>query len=171
MTARDAFKAKLMQEAITVRKQRKSDDIIDFIIDNWKWFVRRKGDMIEIKNNISISSSYSVDALCDALNIPDNVFFKRSPVVDIGGALLNFPASKFMELFISCCEKSSNSEATLFIVAGKKSICITNMQTTFDDDIDMILYFRTKGDLPDIHIFKTGDLLKRLPDLFEKQEI
>lgn len=151
------------------RRQQKSDDIIEFIKIHWNLFCSRKDEMRNALDMLGTSVPYTVDALCDQLSIPANVFFKRSPVRDIEGALLNFPDSKFLELFTSCCRTSKNGEVCLFIIAGKKSLVLTNMQTSFNPG-DVVMYFKSMGELPDIHIFKVDDAPKRMPTLFDHKE-
>ena len=149
------------------KRQQKSDDIIDFISTNWRLFVPCRADMVAVTSQLGSQLPYSVDALCDALAIPTNVYFKRSPVSDIGGTLLNFEQSKLFDLFQKCKQASSNREACLFIVAGQKSICITNMQTHFET-CKYDFWYRDSDN--EIHIFKAIEAQTRLPNLFNPRE-
>lgn len=150
------------------KRARKSDEIIDFITDNWQLFTATKKQMREAKSQLGTSTDYSVDALCDLLGIPNNVFFKRSPVVDVSGALLDFANSKLMKLFIDCCAKS-RGVACLVLVAGTKSVCITNMQTAYPAG-SMVMYYKPLDqDAPDIQIFGMNDAPNRLPRIFGKK--
>lgn len=151
------------------KKQQKSDEIIEFIKEHWNFFCGRRSDMKNAVDMLGSQVEHTVDALCDQLGIPSNVYFKRSPVVDVSGAILNFENSKLMELFVKCCSMSPRGEACLFVVAGKKSIVITNMQTTFYPGA-LIMYFKSLGEMPDIHIFSVNDAPKRMPNLFDHQE-
>lgn len=146
-------------------KQKKSDDIIQFIEANWKMFVPIRRMMTDTIMRLGRDVSYSVDSLCDLLGIPNNVYFKRTPVADIGGAILDFETSKLLELFNEC--RKHHDEVCLVVVAGKKSICITNMQTAFDLCKYDIKY---KAEDVEIHIFKAKDMPIRLPKLFNLSE-
>lgn len=152
------------------RKQKgiqKSDDIINFISTNWKLFVPTRSDMVTITSQLGGQIAYTVDALCDALGVPENVYFKRTPVVDIGGTLLNFEKSKLLDLFRKCREVSENGEACLFVVAGQKSICITNMQTQ-TETCNYDFWYRDDKD--EIHVFRAAEAQNRLPNLFNPKE-
>ena len=150
-----------------VKREQKHNDIIEFIEANWKLFVPRRSDMQAAKEQLGQQTQYSVDCFCDLLGIPGFVYFKRSPVVDIGGALLDFGKSKLFELFNRCVQMQSSHEAILFVVAGKKSLCITNMQTTFETtNYD----FRYWNENIEVHVFKAQDAALRLPNLFNPRE-
>lgn len=163
------FMATMEEAYAKQKKQQKSDDIIGFIKAHWSFFCSRRTDMTNAVEMLGSQVAYTVDALCDQLGIPDNVFFKRSPVVDVSGAILNFERSKLMELFVQCCASSKNGEACLFVVSGKKSIIITNMQTSFYPGA-FIMYFKSLGEMPDIHVFGVEDAPKRLPNLFDHKD-
>lgn len=157
------MKAAYQQE----RRQQKSNDIIQFITANWKLFARSRSEMSAVTQQLGNQLPYTVDALCDALGLPNCLFFKRSPVKDVAGAILNFPGSQLLELFMKCKAVTSNGEACLVLVAGTKSIVITNMQTTFDN-CQYDIWFRNGED--EIHIFHIRDAQIRLPKLFNPRE-
>ena len=157
------MKAAYQQE----RRQQKSNDIIQFITDHWKLFARSKSEMFAVTRQLGNQLPYTVDALCDALGLPTCVFFKRSPVKDVAGAILSFPGSSLLELFLKCKEVTSNKEACLVLVAGTKSIVITNMQTSFDN-CQYDIWYRCDDD--EIHIFHIKDAALRLPKLFNPEE-
>lgn len=164
MDDKNAFFEALHEGMKQQKKAQRSDDIITFITDNWKIFSpNNRGAMIEAYRSLGRDVTYSVDSLCDALGIPSNVYFKRSPVADIGGAILNFENSSLLKLFDTCVEKSERGEVCLFIVAGTKSICITNMQTHFEEAVLDIKFKRPESE---IHIFKAKDASHRLRNLF-----
>lgn len=161
-----SIKANYRQQA----KQQKSDDIIEFIKANWKLFTARRSEMAAAVQSLgSPGIPYSVDGLCDVLGIPDNVLFKRSPVKDVGNAVLNFPNTKLYEIFDKCYEARGQEEICLFIVAGKSSIVITNMPIQFPPD-DMICYLPAGLGINDIQIFRAADAPYRLPHLFQHDE-
>lgn len=148
------------------RKQR-SDDIVEFIRANWRFFAPTRAAMSAAYSQLGQQVPYTVDALCDQLGIAANVYFKRSPVADIGGTLLDFEGSKLFELFQKCISAQKGREACLFVVAGKKSICITNMQLHFET----VKYdFRYWDGDNEIHIFKASEAAERLPNLFNPKE-
>ena len=163
-----SIKANYKQQA----KQQKSDDIIEFIKSNWKLFTARRSDMVTAVQSLgSPGVPYSVDGLCDVLGIPSNVLFKRSPVKDVGNAILDFPKTKLFELFRKCIEVRdvTDQEICLFVVAGLKSIVITNMSTSYCCG-GMLCYFPMGSRENDIHIFKAADAPYRMPQLFKHDE-
>ena len=163
---RDNLKANYRQQA----KQQKSDDIIEFIKTNWKLFAASRGEMLTAVQSLGSNGiPYSVDGRCDVLGIPDNVLFKRSPVKDVGAAILDFKKNKLWDIFQKCLEVRdvTQKEICLFVVAGLKSIAITNMQTQYTGS--MLCYLPMGGE-NDIHIFKAADAPYRLPYLFKHEE-
>lgn len=162
-----------MLEADWKRQKRlqKTDDIIEFIAANWRLFTCSRAQMKQAVDSLGMrGTTYSVDSLCDLLGVPPYVFFKRSPVKDVGAAILNFKRSKLYELFEKCSlSMNSNSHlACLFVVAGTKSIVITNMQTTIPEN-GLVCYVPSASGY-DIHIFRADEAHLRLPNLFNPKE-
>ncbi len=149
------------------KRIQKSNDIIDFIATHWRFFVAKRATMQGVMQQLGGPVPFTVDSLCDQLGIPQFVYFKRSPVADIGGTLLDFEGSKLYELFNKCIQNAPHHEACLFVVAGKKSICITNMQIHFETCKYDFRYW--DGDT-EIHIFKASEAAERLPNLFNPKE-
>ena len=165
-----AFRAGLQNGYKQQRGMQKTDDIIEFIKSNWKFFSSTKAEVQKAAEAMGANGiEYSVDSLCDQLGVPENVFFKRSPVKDIGKAILNFRKSKLFELFLNCCKEKFGNEACVFVVAGKSSIVITNMQTRMEN-ADLLCYIRSAGTVNDIHIFRADEAPTRLPTLFNHSE-
>ena len=162
---RKAFLAAVGQAYKQQKRIQKSDDILTWIEENWKLFCFKKAQMTAAVSQLGQKVPYTVDSLCDLLAIPNNVYFKRSPVADIGGTLLSFEGSKLFELFQKCQQVAG--ECCLFVVAGKKSICITNMQTHFEN-CKYDFWYRDGS--TEIHIFKATEVNDRLPNLFNKEE-
>ena len=158
-----AFKEGLQNGYKQQRGLQKTDDIIDFIKTHWKLFCRSRNEMMAAANAMGTNGiKYGVDSLCDQLAVPGNIFFKRSPVKDIGKAILNFRKSKLFEMFLGCCRPEFGNEACVFVVAGQSSIVITNMQTHLDN-ADLLCYIRSNGTANDIHIFRADEAPLRLP--------
>lgn len=162
------FISDLSAELKAQQKVKRSDDILDFIRDHWRFFVAKKYEMTNALDQLGKTVPYTVDALCDQLCMPESVYFKRSPVAQIGEAMVDFPHSALMKTFIECCGKSRHGEVCLFVVSGKHSLCITNMQTTFEPG-RFICYYKSKGDLADVHVFKADDAAVRLPNMFNPE--
>lgn len=165
--ARKAFMANVSTAWKQQKRLQKSDDIMNWIVENWKLFCSRRTEMSAAVSQLGQQVPYTVDALCDLLGIPNNVYFKRSPVTDVGGTLLSFGKSKLLELFKKCREAQKNHEACLFIVAGQKSICITNMQTSFTN-CNCDFWYKDEED--EMHVFKATEAANRLPNLFTHEE-
>ena len=164
---RDAFMSAIATAMRRQKREQKSDDIIEFLKAHWDWFFYRRSSMLQLMDGMGNQFPATVDAFCDQLGIPENVWFKRTPINDIKQLYLTFETSRAKKLFIDCVNKSRNHEACLFLVTGKSSMCITNMQTTFPPG-RLICYQKSTGDLPDIHIFKANEVPLRLPNLFTK---
>lgn len=162
-----AFMGDISQAYKQEKRLQKSNDIIQFIQANWKLFTRTRSEMSGAVSQLGNQLPYTVDALCDTLGVPNNVFFKRSPVKDVADAIINFPTSPLLELFMKCKAASRNGEACLVLVAGRKSIVITNMQTNFDV-AQYDIWFRNGDD--ELHIFKIADANFRLPNIFNPKE-
>ena len=166
----DEMVAAMQASMKTQRAQQKSEDIIHFIRDNWRLFCKSKGQMQEYVRQLGTPGvPYSVDSLCDMLGVPDNVYFKRAPVKDIGNAVLNFQNTKLYNIYQKCSEAQNERDVCIFVVAGKSSIVITDMPTQFPPD-DMICYMPNGGSKNDIQIFRASDASYRLPNLFENDE-
>ena len=166
---REAFLADIGNQAARQRKEQKSDDIIKYIRTNWKLFCSRRSEMEQHMRGLGTIYPYSVDALCDQLGLPDNVFFKKYKVTDTSIALLRFPKSKIFDDFQACCVQVPSAEALLFAVAGNSTIIVTNMQTSYFEG-QMHLFFKSLGALPDIHIFAPENAPERIPTLFDKTD-
>lgn len=165
---RDAF-----MDALTVAMQKQgreqhSDDIITFLKDHWKWFFYRRKDMVDLVDQMGNQFPATVDAFCDQLGVPETVWFKRANAADLRQLFATFETSRIRKTFMTCVEKSASSEACLVLVAGKSSMCVTNMQTQYPAG-SMICYYKSTGDLPDIHLFKADEIPARLPNLFTQQ--
>ena len=167
MQGLDGFMSDMRAAYQQERRQQKSNDIIQFITEHWKLFARSRSEMSAVTSQLGNQLPHTVDALCDALGLPTNVFFKRSPVKDVAAAILNFPSSQLLELFQKCKAVVKNGEACLVLVAGQKSIVITNMQTSFDN-CKYDIWYRCDDD--EIHIFHIRDAAMRLPNLFTPKE-
>ena len=166
----EAMRARLKADYRQQANQQKSDDIIEFIKSNWKFFVSRRGEMTTAVQSLGTPGHpYSVDGLCDVLGVPTNVLFKRSPVKDVGAAILDFPNSQLWKLFMKCSE-AVGEEICLFVVAGTKSICITDMQTRMESGTMLIHFVPVVDSVQDIHIFKVKEAPERLPNLFNHEE-
>lgn len=153
------------------KRMKKTDDIIEFIASNWKLFTGSRTQMKQAVDSLGHNGvPYSVDGLCDLLGVPDNVYFKRSPVKDIGAAILDFKHSKLMELLLKCTEAQNGKDVCMFVVAGKSSICITDMQTTMTPGMMLIHLVPAIEFVQDIHIFKAAEASERLPNLFNHAE-
>ena len=164
---REAFFSAITKAMSQQKREQKSDDIIDFLKNHWNWFFYRRRDMLELVEQMGSQFPATVDAFCDQLGVPDNVWFRRSVAADLRQLFATFDASKAKQIFMTCVEKSQNGEACLFLIAGKSSLCVTNMQTQFEPG-RMICYYKSTGELPDIHVFKADELPIRLPNLFVK---
>lgn len=162
----EAFFAAVSSRATQERKDVKSAAIIEFIRKNWKLFCPYRIDMEQAVGQLGMTYDYTVDSLCNQLGIHENVFFKRTKPADTSIALLRFDKSPLFELFLGCCEKVTSAECLLFAVAGVHSLVITNMQTDYVEG-RMHMFYKSKGILPDIHIFKVEDAPDRLPTLFK----
>ena len=78
------------------KKQRKSDDILDFIKANWKLFTATRSQMQTLCEELEQRGDLSVTALAEALGLPETVLFKKVKVVDTAKLVLNFRKSELV---------------------------------------------------------------------------
>jgi hypothetical protein len=161
-----AFLDSIPQQAKRQSRNRKSDDIIEFIKKYWRLFCSSRYDMRNAVEQLGTTVPYSVDALCDLLGVPTNVLFKKVKVIDTSAALLDFEKSELFNQFVNLCQSFKSGEVCLFAVAGQRSLIITNMQTDYVEG-RMHLLFKSMGNLPDIHVFRPEDAPLRIPTLFD----
>lgn len=113
-------------------------------------------------------TDYNLDAFCDLLGVPENVYFRKVKVVDTATTLLRFEKSALYKLFYDCKAAQKGREICLFAVSGEHTIIITDMQTRYVTGL--VHQFYRDADDHDIHIFKAADAPARMPSLFEHKQ-
>lgn len=156
------------------KKQRKSDDILDFIKANWKLFTATRNQMQTLCEELEQRGDLSVTALAEALGLPDTVLFKKVKVVDTAKLVLNFRKSELVSLFNKLIETKTKPghkapELCVFAVAGNHTMLVTNMRTKrVPGKVELFLTAEEGNN--DIHVFPFVDAPERLPVLFGNKE-
>ena len=159
-----AFRQNLKEE----RKQRKSDEIISFIRNNWKLFSPSAAYMRGVCEELEQRGELTVSDLCDALDVPSCVMFKKVKAVDASSLLLNVRSSPIYKLYM---EKAESADGlVLVVVAGERSLIVTDRRT---EQVPGLVHVYVKGDesagTRDINIFTVKDAQMRLPSIFRKE--
>lgn len=179
----DNFEQMFREELKQSQKQHKSDDIIDFMEANWFMFCGSKKEFVAVKRELEDDSRLNVSSLCDALNVPESVMFKKIKVADTGKLYLYGVKSTLCKLFGEVYNKwlketgqsdGSGAYLYLFLIAGDHSLVMTNEQIRplvgtsmlvcsprLDEDFDE--YF-------DIYVFPAREIAHRLPRMFNHLE-
>lgn len=161
----DKFKAELKQ----AKAQQKSDDIIQFIVDNCTMFGTSKADVKKVCDELSQYNDLSVTALAEALYIPDYIVFMKAKVVDTAKLVLKFTTSSIYKSFVAELDKRRDMGMSkylcLVLVAGRHSMVITNMNVC---DYGGLVKLCLMSDLgrDEINVFMFKDAAKRMPHVF-----
>jgi hypothetical protein len=121
----DQFREGLKQAV----KERKSDDIVQFIRTNWKLFCSSRRRMEDVCEDLSQRDDLNPTALADALGLPDCILFKKVKVVDTAKTLLRLKSSELYKTFTGLQRVKDGQETCLLVVAGGHTLVMTNMST------------------------------------------
>lgn len=165
-----AFKAGLKEE----KKQRKSNEILDFIVEHPLLFCSSKAVMNERLEEIRQQDDYNVTALADVLGLPDYVLFKKVKVVDTAKTFLHSTKSPLFKLYIEQLDKRRKRPDTdpplcIIMVAGEHTMIISNVGCQLVPGIvNMIV--PGEGSHADIHMFTAKEAPLRMPKVFNHKE-
>lgn len=114
-------------------KQRKSDDIVEFMRAHWRMFCSSRNTMLLICKELEQQGDLTPGALADALGVDRMVRFKKVKMVDMAKLVIN-PANhplyrKFKEL-----EAVSKDGLVLVFVCGERSLVMTNTSVPREPD-------------------------------------
>ena len=168
----DGFLEAFKQGLKEAKKQRKTDDILEFMKKNWKLFCSSKAEMDSLVDEMYQQGGGSVDRLADMLGLPETVLFKKVKLVDTADMLLNLMKSPMYKLFLGQREKSPHLAHGLciFFVAGDHTLVMTDMST---ERVPGLVHIS----IPDedlggsLEVFKASEAPLRLPRLFNHKEL
>ena len=160
MSLAEQFKAGLRQ----AKKEQKSDDIVQFMRDNWKLFCSSRKRMDNICEELEQQGQLNPTALSAALDLDERILFKRVKIVDTADAMLNLPKSDLYKTFIGLDRVKNHKEACLIAVAGKFSSVLTDMATVLPEGTVELRMKESDGRY--ITLFRVGDAARRMPALF-----
>ena len=154
--------AKSLQMSSRARsKATKSEELFWFVAKHLNLFCDNVKEAKAYVDMLVNKGDMSVDSIADMLNIPEYVFFKKYSALDIRKMLVNFQKSAVWDDFMNGVDKTKNGQIVLFMVSGESSYVATNMQTDYVEG-RMHLFFKSIGELPDIHIFHYKDAPLRM---------
>ena len=146
------------------KKQRRSDDIVDWIRDNASRLRRSKHAVYDAERQLQQQGlDLTVDNLCDQLGLPDNLYFKRVVFEDNKLTLWNLPKSPLIDVFKRCRKHGGHKELAVVAVSGKHSMVATNMQVHLET-APIVCYIKDP-EVGDIYVFPAVELQERLPNL------
>lgn len=155
------------------RKQRKSDDILDFIRNNWKLFSKSRQELESVYDELEQRGDLSVTAVAEALGLPDTLLFKKVKLVDTAKLVLQFESSSLYTLFMDQVARrttgSRPAELCLVAVAGAHTMVVTNMPTRRVAGTVQLCKVMEDG-TNDVHVFSVRDAQVRMPGLFDHKE-
>ena len=155
------------------KKERKTNDILEYIRSHWSLFSSSKHHMDNLVEEMEQQQSVSLDLLADMLELPKSVLFMRTTKVETAKAFLHPLRSTLYKKFQKAVElksagKNYDVSLCIFFVAGDSTIIMTNMDTrTVEDKVH--LFIGAKEGHRNVHIFKAADAPLRLPELFKHE--
>ena len=164
----EAFKGSLKD----ARKQRKSDELLDFIIGNWSLFCSSKACMDQVVEELVQYDDLSVTALAEALGIPSYVIFKKVKMVDTARVYLSRTKSPLYKLYKEQLEKRrtgiTDPALCLFLVAGNHTLVMTNTDVLELQD-SFNVHIPSQGHRT-IHVFPYLEAPLKMPSVFNHKE-
>jgi len=178
MTPNDLDRLKLFKSGLKAQaKARASDDIVSFIRAHWRWFTWSRKHMDAICDELEQQGPVTPAGLCDALQVPSCVVFKKAKIVDAAKVLLAAGKSdivaSFRDYVKGLADAGRDTDVCMFVVAGtteSRPLVVTNMPTETVPGL-VHLYIAGAADRPDpdIHIFPATDAPLRMPNLFNRR--
>ena len=165
----DAFLERFREAAKAQRKQRKSDELIEFIQKHWRAFARSKAYMEEVVDELVNRGELTVTSLLNALEIDQSVLVKRAPMTNTTELLLNPLKSPLYKTFVQLAEARKPHATTVLFVAGDHTVVLTNDEPSPTEQGQVSRYVQ-QSNTDRIHILQWADAVKRLPLLFNHNE-
>jgi hypothetical protein len=174
----DLDRLKLFKSGLKAQtKARASDDIVSFIKAHWSWFTWSRKHMDAVCAELEQRGPVTPTDLCDALQVPPCVVFKKAKIVDAAKVLIDAGRSDivkaFREYVKGLAEAGRDTEVAMVVVAGStegRPLVITNMAT---EKVPGLVHLFIAGAAdrpdPDIHIFPVADAPLRMPNFFNRR--
>lgn len=156
----DQFREGLRQ----AEKERKSDDIVQFMRTNWKLFCSSRRRMEDACEDLYQRDDLNPTALAEALRLPECVLFKKVKVVDTAKTLLRLKSSDLYKTFTGLQRVKDGQDTCLLVVAGGHTLVMTNMATSLPPGyVDVRI--KDENDRF-VSVFPAEDAQARLPLVF-----
>lgn len=155
-------------ELAAAKKQRKTDDILDFMRSNWRLFCPSRSQLEIIWEELEQQGNLNPTVLADALGVPDCVMFKKLKVVETAKAILKLPKSQLYKTFQSTKQKLNGRGLCLIAVAGEHTLVVTDLHTERVPGLVHMEYITEEGDT--INVFPADDAPSRMPTIFKRED-
>lgn len=167
----DAFLEAFFSNAKEDMRARKDSEVVDFMRAHWKCFCESRARMSALCQELDGRNDLSPEALSEALGL-HSVVFRRAKVAEAVGLLVDPCKSPLLRAYRRALGERAKAEGStgvslcMFIVAGRRSLVVTNMRPERVPG-SACLRIDNDGD-EDISVFEAGQALKRLPGLFSQ---
>lgn len=171
----------LLQMARSIRngakgvKERNSEGVLDFIVGNPRLFGVGRTRMSTLVEELRQRSDLSVAALCDALDLPDSLMFRKAKLVEASSLVMYPLRSPIYRKFLqevagrrSAGSLDHDPELTVVVVAGSHSTVLTNLIPRRVPGLVHLSVPAEEGH-EDVHIFPVADAAARLPQVFNQE--
>lgn len=152
-------------------KERKSQEVVDFLRANWKLFIATRSAMSMLCEELEQRGELNPDTLGDALGLPRNVYFRRTKMLEAGKFWMRPQSSAVMKSMYKLLEKNltpkgRQNDVYLFLASGARSLLLSNAEPMGGDGIIMAI---TENDNT-IYAMPAEDASKRYPGMFGRNE-
>lgn len=171
-TSSDGFLAAFKKGLNEARRQRKTDDILEFIRNNWRLFCSSKARMDSLFEEMHQQGGCSVDVIADMLGLPEGVLFKKVKTTDVADLFLHTKTSALFKLFQKKRDLAGPGVRGLliFFVAGESTVVVTDMAEVRTAPGLVHLSVPSEDTGTKIEVFRAEDAPLRLPLLFDHRE-
>ena len=162
----------LKQDQQIKRSERKEDEIMGWMRDNWSYFAPSKRQFQLAFSQLGDVFPYTADGLCAALSVPDEVKLIKMKYADGLLPMVDFEASGYEKDFLALFNSTQSGQAALILVSGKRSLVVTNMNIVWNTGITVAQYL-TKEQTEEVgilSIFSAKYAARMLPGIFDNKE-
>lgn len=123
----ESFGSLFQKQLKAAIKEQKSQDLRDYVLRNWKLFCSNRSRMELIREELEQRGEYSVGALLDALNVPECVCLRRTPLKELTRPAWNLHKGEMVKAFTQELAKRNNDNLMVIFVSGANAVLMTNM--------------------------------------------
>ena len=172
----DALLEAFFSNAKEERRERKNDELIDFVRTHPALFHSSARQMSLLCEELRQRGELTLPALCEALGLSDMLLFRRAKLVEAAGLMMNPLKSPLYKKFLKAVQdrraesgKDYDPELVVVVVAGARSLVITNLIPRRVPGLVHLSVPAEEGH-EDVHIFPVADAAARLPRIFKQEE-